>query len=114
MLDYMLLLYATPTDEEGEQARLANMPAWLEVVERLRESGVLLSNNRLHAPDMATTLRMRDGEADITDGPFAVTKEILVGYFLIRCAGLDEALKHAEELPILEYGSVEIRPIAGV
>jgi hypothetical protein len=111
MTDYMLLLYAPETDAEGERARLAAMPAWIAVTESLRNAGVLQSNNRLHAADTATTVRVRDGGAEVTDGPFAVTKEALVGYYLLRCASLDEALKHAARLPVAAYGSVEVRPV---
>ncbi|MCX4098444.1 YciI family protein [Nocardia sp. alder85J] len=111
MTDYMVLLYAPETDAEGEQARLADMPAWIAVTESLRNSGVLLSNNRLHATDTATTVRVRGGDTEVTDGPFAVTAETLVGYYLLRCASLDEALRHAARFPAAAYGSVEVRPV---
>jgi len=48
---------------------------------------------------------------EILDGPFAVTKEFLVGYFLLQCADLDEALKQAARVPLARYGSVEVRPV---
>jgi hypothetical protein len=47
----------------------------------------------------------------VTDGPFAVTKEVLVGYFLLECDDLDEALRHAARFPNARYGSVEVRPV---
>ena len=53
-------------------------------------------------------------ETQITDGPFATTKEILAGYYLLRCRDLDEALRWAAQLPIAEYGSVEVRPVMDV
>jgi hypothetical protein len=59
-------------------------------------------------------VRVRDGEADVTDGPFAVTKEILAGYFLLECRDLDEALEHAARVPLARYGSVEVRPLMEV
>ena len=55
---------------------------------------------------------MRDGATEVTDGPFATTKELLVGYYLLDCRDLDEALKQAERMPLARYGSVEVRPIA--
>ena len=61
--------------------------------------------------DAATTVRVRDEETEIIDGPFAVTKEFLVGYYLLECADLDEALKHAARVPLARYGSVEVRPV---
>jgi hypothetical protein len=61
--------------------------------------------------DAATTVRVRNDETEILDGPFAVTKEFLVGYFLLECADLDEALKQAARVPLARYGSVEVRPV---
>jgi hypothetical protein len=87
------------------------MPEWLEVTESLRKAGLLVANAPLHSVAAATTVRVRGGEADLTDGPFAVTKEILAGYYVLRCADLDEALRHAARLPTARYGSVEVRPI---
>jgi hypothetical protein len=87
------------------------MPLWLELTEGLRKAGLLVSNGALHPPDMATTVRVRGGEAEITDGPFAVTKEVLAGYYVLECADLDEALRHVARFPTARYGSVEVRPI---
>jgi hypothetical protein len=111
MSQYMLLLYAPEVDEAGEAQRWAELPLWLEVTESLREAGLLVANAPLHPVDTATTVRVRDGDTEITDGPFAVTKEILAGYYVLECADLDEALRHAARLPMASYGSVEVRPI---
>jgi hypothetical protein len=111
--EYMLLLYAPEVDESGQRDRWAELPLWLEVTESLRQAGVLVANAPLHPVDTATTVRVRDGEADLTDGPFAITKEILAGYYLLNCADLDEALRHAARLPTARYGSVEVRPVVG-
>jgi hypothetical protein len=113
MPEYMLLLYAPEVDEAGQRDRWAELPLWLEVTESLREAGVLVANAPLHPADSATTVRVRNGEAELTDGPFAVTKEILAGYYLLDCADLDEALRHAARLPTARYGSVEVRPVVG-
>lgn len=111
MPEYMLLLYAPESDEGGERDRWAEMPLWLEVTESLRAAGVLVANAPLHPAGSATTVRLRDGETELTDGPFAMTKEILAGYYLLNCADLDEALTHAARLPTARYGSVEVRPV---
>jgi hypothetical protein len=111
MPQYMLLLYADEADEAERARREAEMPEWIELTEALRESGLLRGNGRLAPADSATTVRVRDVETEITDGPFAVTKEILAGYYLLECADLDEALKQAERLPLARYGSVEVRPV---
>jgi hypothetical protein len=119
MPDYMLLLYTSEVDEvevDGveRQGRWADMPLWLEVTESLRDAGLLVANGPLHPVDSATTVRVREGEIELTDGPFAVTKEILAGYYVLRCADLDEALHHAARMPVARHGSVEVRPIMDV
>jgi hypothetical protein len=111
MSEYMLLLYAPESDEEEEARRWADLPLWLEVTESLREAGLLIHNGPLHPVATATTVRLRDGEVELIDGPFAVTKEELVGYYLIECFDLDQAVEAASSLPIARYGSVEVRPV---
>src|SRR2546421_6562048 len=111
MPNYMLLLYAPEVDEAEQAKRWAEMPKWYALTESLEEAGLLISNAPLRPVDTATTVRVRDGETQITDGPFAATKEILVGYYLLDCANLDEALKAAERIPSASYGSVEVRPV---
>jgi hypothetical protein len=73
--------------------------------------GSLLGGDPLHPVDAATTVRVRNDETEILDGPFAVTKEYLAGYYLLECADLDEALKQATRVPLARYGSVEVRPV---
>jgi hypothetical protein len=107
MPDYLLLLYAPPSAD-----RFAQLPLWREVTESLRAAGVLVGNSALESTDSATTVRVRDGAADLTDGPFAVTKEMLAGYYLLRCADQAEAVRYAARLPIAGYGSVEVRRLA--
>ena len=111
MPQYLLLLYAPETDEAGAQRRWAELPLWQEVTTSLQEAGVLVGNNALFPVESATTVRVRDGERDLTDGPFAVTKEILAGYYLLDCPDLDVALDAAARLPMAGYGSVEVRRV---
>jgi hypothetical protein len=111
MPNYMLLLYADePTDAAEIARRDADMPEWQQILEELGAGGKLLANGRLHASPSATTVRVRDSETELTDGPFAITKEILGGYFLLDCADLDEATAIATRLPVARFGSVEVRP----
>ena len=70
-------------------------------------------NQGLAGVDSATTVRVRDGDTQITDGPFAETKEILAGLFLVVAPDLDTALDYAGRIPSVTYGSVEVRPIWG-
>ncbi len=97
MHQYMCLLYS-PADDVID--RTAELPRWFEVLERLRAAGVVIANAPLVGVESATTVRVRDGGAQLTDGPFATTKETLAGFFLLECADLDEALRHAATLPI--------------
>ena len=114
MPKYLLLLYANEPDAKEREERDAELPAWGRLTDSLREAGLLLGSDRLHPVDSATTVRVRDGETEITDGPFAVTKEYLGGYYLLDCADLDEALEQAVRVPLARYGSVEVRPVAEV
>jgi hypothetical protein len=111
MSQYILLLYAPEADPAERAEREAELPLWLELNESLREAGLLVATGRLQPVDSATTVRVRGGETELTDGPFAVTKEFLAGYYLLECADLDEALRQAQRVPLARYGSVEVRPI---
>jgi hypothetical protein len=108
---YMMLLYADEAGPEEMAERESEMPAWDELANSLREAGLLVTNDRLSPAGTATTVRVRDGQAELTDGPFAVTKEVLAGYFVLECRDLDEALEHAARFPLARYGSVEVRSI---
>jgi hypothetical protein len=111
MSRYMLLLYAPEVDEAEEAKRWAELPLWDQVTDSLREAGHWVANSALAKPDTATTVRVRDDEVVLTDGPFAVTKEILAGFYLVDCPDLDAALDAAARLPMSRYGSVEVRPL---
>lgn len=110
MPNYMLLLYAADADPAETAKRNADLPEWKAQLAELGERGALVATGRLHQADTATTVRLVDGEPELTDGPFAVTKEILGGYVLVDVPDLDEAVKIAAALPIARYGKVEIRP----
>ena len=92
MPEYMLLLYA-PEAVEASKAELMReeLPLWTEVTESLREAGLLISNAPLRPVATATSVRVREGEVELTDGPFAMTKEVLAGYYLLSCADLDDS-----------------------
>jgi hypothetical protein len=111
MSKYLLLRYAPDGDADARAERWAELSEWEKVTESLREAAMLISNNALRPVETATTVRVRDGDVEITDGPFAVTKEILAGYYLLDCADLDEALAQAARLPTVRYGCVEVRPV---
>ena len=112
MPNYMLLLYADEPADAAEIARRdADLPEWQKIIGELQADGSLVGNGRLRPGASATTVRVRDHETELTDGPFAVTKEILGGYFILECADLDEATAAAEKLPVARFGAVEVRPL---
>ncbi|MGE0864057.1 MAG: YciI family protein [Vicinamibacterales bacterium] len=76
-----------------------------------RQSGVMLGGEALHPVTAAATVRVRNGKATITDGPFAETKEQLAGFYLLEAANLDEAIQLAAKIPPAREGSIEVRPV---
>jgi hypothetical protein len=114
----MLLIYSDPSVADGLsaeeiQARRAEvMPQWIELFDYLEKKAKSVDGKELDDPPSAKTLRYENGDAVVTDGPFAETKEQIGGFFLIECENLDEAIDMAARVPIASRGSIEIRPIA--
>jgi hypothetical protein len=79
--------------------------------EEAGQAGVILAGEGLELTSSATTVRVRDGERMLTDGPFAETKEQLGGFYLLECNSLDEAIEWASKIPGASSGSVEVRPV---
>jgi hypothetical protein len=80
----------------------------------LQRKGKFIVANALQPVSTARTVRVRRGKASWTDGPFAETKEHLGGFILIEAAGMDEAAKLAEGIPMAKFGSIEVRPIMDI
>jgi hypothetical protein len=93
---------SAPAAGDGDQ----DIDSWLKAVGERR-----LLGSELRPADTATTVRVRAGERLFSDGPFAETKEQILGFDLIECAGLDEALEIAATHPVAAFGSVEVRPL---
>jgi hypothetical protein len=111
MPQYMLLIYS-PTDGGPSPEELqAEFPKWMTYTQELRDAGVMVAGDALQGTDVATTVRVRDGETVISDGPFAETKEALGGYYLLDVPDLDAALAWAAKIPNVGYGSIEVRPV---
>jgi hypothetical protein len=77
----------------------------------LRDSGVLIAAEPLHPVETATTVRIRNGQLSVTDGPFAETKEQLAGFYLIEARDLNDAIQVAAKIPPAREGSIEVRPV---
>jgi hypothetical protein len=75
------------------------------------EAGVLVDGSALHPVSAATTVRLRDDEVLVTDGPFIESKEQLSGYYVFECVDLDEAIAWAARIPGARHGAVDIRPL---
>lgn len=85
--------------------------AWNAYIGAMGQAGVIVNGNGLLGPETASTVRMRNGQREVHDGPFADTKEQLGGYFIIDVADLDAALEWAAKSPAALTGSVEVRPV---
>lgn len=110
-MKYALLIYSDPSDKltEEEQARMHE--EYFKFTERITARGINLGGEALAGVETATTVQVRDGRTLTTDGPFAETKEILGGFYLIEAADLDAAVAVAAEIPGSWSGSVEVRPL---
>jgi hypothetical protein len=98
--------------EGTEEEMRAGMEAWNEFNREATEAGVLLANEALELPKTAKTVSVRDaGDHDVTDGPFAETKEQLGGFCLIDCDGLEEAIGWAKKVPLRPDSKVEVRQV---
>jgi hypothetical protein len=111
MPQYMLSIYVPAEGGPTPEEQAAEGPLWFQYTEGLRNAGVFVAGDALHDVTTATTVRVRDGETQITDGPFAETKEFLGGYYVIDVPDLDTALEHAAGIPSVGRGSVEVRPV---
>jgi hypothetical protein len=112
-VQYLLLIY---DDEKGSQTtsdqdRKSMMDAYYGYTDEIEKAGVSRASEALQPTASATTVRVRNGERLLTDGPFAETKEQLGGFYLIECDTLDEAIEWAGKIPSVTSGSIEVRPV---
>ncbi|MGH3073043.1 MAG: YciI family protein [Gaiellaceae bacterium] len=97
--------------EEAAAARAEEVPKWEALFGELGPTGALGFGVELDAPGTAKTVRVRDGETIVTDGPFAETKEQIGGLVEIEAEDLDAAIAIAERIPVVFKASVELRPV---
>jgi hypothetical protein len=110
---HALLIYGDPADapDDASPEGQRQFQHWMSYTQELAESGALKGGEALEPTQTATTVRVRAGETLLTDGPFAETKEVLGGFYLVDVPDLDAALEWAAKMPNIEYGSVEVRPV---
>ena len=115
-MKYMALIYSKPNSgpDYGTPEFEPYMAGYFAANQKYAEDGVMVAGEALEAADTATTVRVRDGKVETMDGPFAETKEILGGFYLLDCDNLDDAIKYAAMIPTAEHGSVEIRPVMNI
>jgi hypothetical protein len=113
-MDYMLMFQETAADfaqRNDPAAAPAYWAGWQAYIGSLYAAGIVQSGAGLQPPHTATTVRLRGGERQVQDGPFAETHEMLAGFMIIRVESLDEALGWAARSPAALMGAVEVRPV---
>jgi len=112
-MKYMALIYSVASDSPayGTPEFGPFMADYQAANETYARDGVLVAGEALEDTSTATTLRVRNGQTETMDGPFAESKEQLGGFYIFECESLDEALRYAAMIPTAKYGSVEVRPI---
>lgn len=111
-MQYALLIYTEePTVAPPDEAMAAEMEAYNAFGQHITDRGAMKAGEALAPTATATTVRVRDGRTISTDGPFAETKEVLGGFYIVEAADLDEAIGYAAMIPGAKHGSIEVRPI---
>ena len=109
-MQYALLIYRRPGDMDAltaQEQEQVNREYWA-----IRKEPGITAGAGLHPVETATTVRVTDGQALITDGPFADTKEVFAGFYLLEADNLDRATELAARLPAVRHGgAIEIRPV---
>ena len=110
---YVLQIYSPDGywDSLAPEEREALYREYFAFTRDLSERGILVGSHELEPASTATSVRVRDGETLVTDGPFAETKERLGGYYVIDAESLDEALEWAARIPSARHGTIEVRPV---
>jgi hypothetical protein len=117
-MKYMMLIYqgTTPTPRDAEWEGLSDevKNGVYADYKAINENPRVTSGEQMQAPEMASTVVVKDGETLVTDGPFAETKDAIGGYFFLEAENLDEAIELATRVPAARMGgAIEIRPLGG-
>ena len=105
-MKYLCLVYIEEDKLEG-----TSDAECLEYSDALTQRGKRIAGEALASVQTATTVRVRNGNVSVTDGPFAETKEQLAGFYMIDAADRDEAVEIASKIPPARLGSIEVRPV---
>jgi hypothetical protein len=111
-MQYMLLIYSGDSMEEFDRLSESEQKAILGEYYAISEIPAVSGGNQLQPSQTATTIRVEDGRTLTTDGPFATTKEVLGGYYLLEADDIDAALEIAARIPAARLGgAIEVRPV---
>jgi hypothetical protein len=113
---YLILIYSNPASREiwegfSDDQRAEGFRWYAALGQGLAASGELIVTEALADPSLTTRVSVRDGQVVTSDGPYAESKELLAGFFLLDCESLDRAVEIAARLPEAELGLVEVRPV---
>ena len=108
-MEFLALIHEDKNGWESlsEQERQATIQRYLDFSQR----DEVVGGAELQPTDSATTVRVRNGDRMVTDGPYAEVKEALGGFFILECDSIDEACRLAAEIPAAAHGAVEVRPV---
>jgi hypothetical protein len=107
-MKYLMLVATDPDHTAADAAAAPDVNDWFAHV---TAQGAWLGGDRLRPVEQATTVRVRDGALQVTDGPFTESKEWIAGFDVLECADLDEAINIAAKHPMAYTGRLELRPI---
>lgn len=115
-MKYVVLIYTNPEarhlwEQLPESERLAGLQAYAALNEELVASGEMIVSESLADASLAKLVTARDGQATLTDGPFAEAKEQLAGFYLVDCDSIERASEIAARIPEAEAGVIEVRPV---
>jgi len=111
LMRYLLLIGGTDKNAPPSPPDSTMLQAFMKFSEEARNAGKTVVSERLRPEDEASRVRVKAGQRQVMDGPFAETKEGLGGFYLLECASKDEALAWAKKVPIREGGFVDVRPV---
>jgi hypothetical protein len=107
MTEYLMFV-CTDTEKDTDTSAMPDIEEWVAEGDR---RGIRKQGDQLVPRDKAKTVRVRNGELLVTDGPFAETKEWIAGYDLLECKDLDEAVEYASRHPMARGGRIEVREV---
>lgn len=109
-MQFLALIYSS--EQAGDDVDMPTLLSQYQAYDaEVKAAGVFVAGEALQPVSTATSVRLREGKTELTDGPFAETKEQLGGYYVLDCKDLDEAIEWAAKIPSARYGTVEVRPI---